>query len=312
MAAARVADRARTELEMPAAIKSFLQYLIYAGLFVFAAGAMLLGKVDTVLAEKLRLQISDALVPVLDVLAQPAHAVADGIAHLQRWADLAGENARLREDRERLLRWQAVAQRLDAENAELRRLLRYVPEPQAKFVSARVVADASGAFAHSLLLNVGRLAGVQKDQLVLTGEGLVGRIVGVSERAARVLLITDISSRIPVFVGRSRIKAVLAGDNSDRPILSHVITGETVEPGDQVVTSGIAGVFPPGLPIGIVEAVGAGRISVTPNVARERLEYVRVLDYGIETPNVDRPVAALGRQEPKRAFGQPSVRADAR
>jgi rod shape-determining protein MreC len=190
-------------------------------------------------------------------------------------------------------------------------LLNFVPEPEASFISARVVADSTGAFAQSLLLNVGSFAGVGKDQLVLTGEGLVGRIIGVSQRASRVLLITDISSKIPVFVGPSRVRAVLAGDNTGRPKLTRIVGGEVIKPGDQVVTSGIAGVFPPGLPVGVVDQVDEARISVSPNVERDRLEYVRVVDYGIDSIHIDPPMA-MKPGEPKGAADKPSVRADAR
>jgi rod shape-determining protein MreC len=127
-----------------------------------------------------------------------------------------------------------------------------------------------------------------------------------------VLLITDISSRIPVFAGPSRVRAMLAGDNTDRPKLIHLVAGEAIKPGDEVVTSGIAGVFPPGLPVGVVDEVDEARISITPNVERDRLEYVRVVDYGIGTIRADPPMAATKPGEPKGAVGKPSVRADAR
>jgi rod shape-determining protein MreC len=297
---------------MPAAFKSIVQWLVYVGLVVFATGVVMLGKADTVLIERLRLQVNDAVGPILELLSEPVDTLVNGIARVQRWTNLNKENAQLREDRDRLLRWQSVAQRLEVENVELRQLLNFVPEPEASFISARVVADSTGAFAQSLLLNAGSFAGVEKDQLVLTGEGLVGRIIGVSQRASRVLLITDISSKIPVFAGPSRVRAVLAGDNTDRPKLTHIVGGEAIKPGDQVVTSGIAGVFPPGLPVGVVDEVDEARISISPSVERDRLEYVRVVDYGIETIRVDPPMAAVKPREPQGVAGKPSVRADAR
>jgi rod shape-determining protein MreC len=297
---------------MPAAFKSVVQWLVYVGLVVFATGVVMLGKADTVLIERLRLQVNDAVGPILEVLSEPVDTLVNGIARVQRWTNLNNENAQLREDRDRLLRWRSVAQRLEVENVELRQLLNFVPEPEASFISARVVADSTGAFAQSLLLNAGSFAGVEKDQLVLTGEGLVGRIIGVSQRASRVLLITDISSKIPVFAGPSRVRAVLAGDNTDRPKLTHIVGGEAIKPGDQVVTSGIAGVFPPGLPVGVVDEVDEARTSISPNVERDRLEYVRVVDYGIERIRVDPPMAAVKPREPQGVGGKPSVRADAR
>lgn len=294
---------------MPAAIKSFVQWLAYAGLVLLAGGAMLLGKADTLLIERVRLQANDAVTPILDILSAPVDALSDGLERLQHWSRLEEENARLREERDRLLRWQAVAVRLDSENASLRQLLNFVPEPKATYRTARVVADPSGAFAHSLLLNAGIQAGVNKGQIVLSGEGLVGRIVGASDLAARVLLLTDINSRIPVAVGEGRERALLTGDNSNRPKLVHVVPGSDIQPGDIVVTSGIAGGFPPGLPVGVVERVEDNRISVTPYADRNRLEYLRAVDYGTDPLQVEPPTAKNDRAaKPAR----PSVRADAR
>jgi rod shape-determining protein MreC len=296
---------------MFAAFKSVMKWLVYAGLVAVAIGLMVVGKVDIVLVQRLSLRINDAAIPALEVLSRPVDAAIAGLARIRSWTDLVEENARLREDRERLLRWQAVAQRLEVENIELRRLINVVPEPETSFVSARVVADSVGVFAHSLLLNAGSFAGVERNQVVLSGEGLAGRIIGVSERASRVLLITDINSRIPVSVGPSRVRAVLAGDNTDRPRLVHVVAGEPIRVGDPVVTSGIAGVLPCGLPIGTVEMVDEDRLAVRTHVDPSRLEYVRVVDYGIEQIRVDPPVRALRHAAVKRLSGQPDMHAAA-
>ena len=110
------------------------------------------------------------------------------------------ENIRLAEENERLLGWQQVALRLSAENAELRDLAKLVPEPAISFVTARVIADSGGAYARSVMVNAGRDNGVARGQAAMTGEGLVGRVAEVGSRAARILLITDLNSRVPVVV----------------------------------------------------------------------------------------------------------------
>ncbi len=131
---------------MLAAFKSLLRWLAYAGLIGLAGGLMLLGKADIVAVERLSLQINDAAIPVLDLLSRPVDGVAGGLARFGAWTTLAEENARLREDRDRLMRWQAVARRLEAENAELRRLINLAPEPEARVVSARVLAELDRSF----------------------------------------------------------------------------------------------------------------------------------------------------------------------
>jgi len=266
---------------MVGAIRVLAHRFAYVGLVLTAGALMMLGKADAVLMERLRVQVNEAVAPILEILSQPIDAVARVAEQVQSWIALHDENERLYRDRERLLQWQTVARHLEAENATLRQLLKFVPEPDARFVTARVIADSGGAFAHSLLLSAGASSGVGKGQAVVTGEGLVGRIAGVGDGAARVLLITDLNSRIPVLVGSDRTRAILAGDNSNRPKLLYLKPDAVIAEGDQVVTSGHAGAFPPGLAIGSVASVSDGEIRVTPFVERSRLEYVRVVDYGL-------------------------------
>jgi len=117
--------------------------------------------------------------------------------------------------------------------------------------------------------------------IVLSGEGLVGRVAQVGHHASRIMLITDITSRIPVVLENTRTRAILAGDNTDRPRLIYVPAGTQVSPGDRIVTSGHAGAFPAGISVGVVSSVGDSSIRVQPFVDRGRLEIVRVMDFGL-------------------------------
>jgi rod shape-determining protein MreC len=122
-------------------------------------------------------------------------------------------------------------------------------------------------------------ASVRKGSPVVTGDGLVGRVVELGERFSRILLVTDLNSRVPVVVESTRYRAILEGDNTDTMKLSFVIPSDDVRLGDRIVTSGSGGLFPAGLPIGEVTAIKDGTAIVTPFVRFDRLEYVRVLRY---------------------------------
>src|SRR5205807_3200695 len=102
-------------------------------------------------------------------------------------------------------------------------------------------------------------------QAAVSDEGLVGRLTEVGSRASRVLLITDLNSRIPVVIESSHANAVLAGDNSERPRLAYVAEPDTVKIGDRILTSGEGGVFPPGVPVGMVAALDPGGARVEPS-----------------------------------------------
>jgi rod shape-determining protein MreC len=115
----------------------------------------------------------------------------------------------------------------------------------------------------------------------MTGEGLVGRVTEVGERSARVLLITDINSYVPVVLESSRDRAALAGDNSERPRLLFLPNNAKPQVGERVTTSGHGGVFPAGLPVGVIVSTGDGGVRVQPFVDLDRLENVRLVEYGL-------------------------------
>jgi rod shape-determining protein MreC len=243
---------------------------------------MLIGKADSVLVEKARVLALDLASPALEAIARPVAAANRAIADLKEFASLREENARLREENSRLLAWQTAARRLENENDRLRELAHFREGPEASFITARVVGDSVSAYVRGALLNVGRKAGVTPGQAVVTGEGLAGRIAEVGDNSARVLFVTDVNSRLPVQVERTRERAILAGNNSALLRLTLMQGMASVQPGDRIVTSGSGGSFPIGIPVGeVVRGGNEGSIRVRPFADFARLEFVRVVDYGI-------------------------------
>ncbi|MGQ0665026.1 MAG: rod shape-determining protein MreC [Pseudomonadota bacterium] len=268
-------------LRLALPLKALAQRFTVLGLVAAAVGLLVLGKAEVGLVERFRMSVSDALVPLLDGLSRPLAAASEVAGHAARFLELHAENARLREDNERLLHWQLVARKLEAENRSLREVLRFGPDPHLSYVSARVVADAGGSFVRSVLVVAGAKDGVAKGQAAMTGDGLVGRVGEVGSRSARVLLLTDLNSQVPVVLESTRERAVLAGDNSDRPKLVFLTASARPQIGERVVTSGHGGVFPSGLPVGVVTSTGEGGVRVQPFVEFQRLEHVRLIDYGL-------------------------------
>jgi len=228
---------------------------------------------------QLRAEAVDVLAPVIDVLSRPAAAVGDAVTSVEGFFRVYEENAALRAENERLLHWQATARQLDAENREYRALLSTVVEPREAFVTARVIGLSSGSFVRTAIVNAGRNDGVAVGQAVVSAAGMVGRVVEVGSRSARVLLLTDLNSHIPVMTEQGRAAAVVAGDNSDVLSLLFAADGAEIAVGDRLVTSGEGGMLPPGLPIGVVTGHAEGVWQVQPFVDAARVEHVRLLDY---------------------------------
>lgn len=243
---------------------------------------MLVGKMEPAAFERVRAQVTDAVAPILDAASRPLDYVHDMVGEGKTLLALRAENARLSSERDRLLQWQAIARKLESENKALRELLNFVPTGEAKTVSARIIGDAGGAFARTMILNAGSKAGVRKGQAVITGAGLVGRVQEIGLHSSRLLLLSDLNSRIPVVIESSRVRGVVAGTNGDTLRLVHMPPDAVAEPGDRIVTSGHGGALPAGIPIGVVAAVSESGIVVEPFVDPSRLEIVRVLDYGLD------------------------------
>lgn len=273
-------DGQRTLNRVAAPIRNLAQRFAYAGLIIAAFGLMMLGKVETAVIERVRAQVTDAVAPILDVVARPIEAVNAGVAEVEALINVYEENKRLKEERARLFAWQEVAHRLDTENKVLREFLNVVPEKDVRFITGRVIGDTGGAFAHSVIVNAGERDGVRKGQAAVTAEGLVGRVTDVGGRSSRIILITDLNARIPVYIEQSRTRSIMAGNNKIQPKLTRLPTGAVINVGDRVVTSGHAGVFPPGLPVGQVSANGETGILIQPFVDLSRVQYVRILDFG--------------------------------
>jgi rod shape-determining protein MreC len=262
-------------------LRQAIARLVLPLLIAASFGLMLLGKADTVIAERARTALADLIVPVYDVLSRPIGAVHDAVDAIRGLAALHTENARLREENARLRRWHDVAMALEAENLALRAVLNAPAEPTPGFLTARVVADTGTVYARSVLLSTGPRHQVRKGQVALDQNGLVGRVSEVGTRSARILLVTDINSRIPVEIERTRARAILAGTNGPAPRLQHMTDQQPPAPGDRVVTSAQAGAFPAGLPVGTVRTGQGGVLEVELAADLNRLAFVRLHDFGL-------------------------------
>jgi rod shape-determining protein MreC len=277
-------------------LRQALSRLTLPVLIAAAFGTMLLGKADALIAERARILLADLLSPVYAAFAEPARAVRNLVAEVPGLIALREENAELRAENERLRRWQAAALALEAENALLRRQLAFVPDAAPSYVTVRVVADAGGVYARSVLVAVPPWMELRRGQIALDERGFAGRITEVGSRSARILLATDMNSRIPVTLEGSRARAMMVGTNGPRPRLQHWTEGTRPAEGERVVTSAEGVAFPPGLPIGVVRYSPAGTAEVELFARLDRLDLVRIFDFN---PGGILPPEAVARPEPR-------------
>lgn len=232
--------------------------------------------------ERLRVTVTDFMAPVLSAVSKPVAAITDSFSGVTTMRDLKADNMRLREENAKLQLWYESALKLQAENQSFRELLNVKADPALVFVSARVISDPGGAFVKSFLLPVGVKDGVQAGNAVLSGHGLVGRVVEAGDQSARVLLVTDLNSRIPVMVQNTRTRAILAGKNGDLLQLERLPIDSGLTVGQRIVTSGDGGQLPADIPIGTIVEIGPKGVWVQPLTNIHKVTYVQVINTTVD------------------------------
>jgi rod shape-determining protein MreC len=259
------------------------------GLVILVSLALLiLWRTDNPRLERVRMSLIDRLAPSMSMVNGPIDFAWHVGRDYREFIDVYEQNRALRREIQSLRSWRERARLLEEENAQLRALNNVRLPPRTTFVAGDVIADSGGPFREAVLVNVGRSDQIQDGAAAVDGHGVVGRVVGVGERASRLLLLTDFSSRVPVIVQPGAQRAVLAGDGTALPRLEFLDGGDRIRPGDLVETTGNGGVFPPDLPVGHVVATPTGGWRVRLLADYARLEFVRLLRYEPET-EIDRP-----------------------
>lgn len=255
-------------------------------LFVLAAiAALIFSTVNPQGVGSIRANVTDGIAPVLGVVARPFQSAALFVRDVSGLSELQAQNTQLEQENLRLREWYQTALLLEAENKSLRELLHVKVEPENHYITTRVLVDAGNTFVKSLLVDAGVSDGVHKGQAVISGEGVIGRVIDSGRRTSRVLLVTDINSRVPVLVEDSRQQAILAGQNDAEPALIHLPPDSEIKNGARIITSGYGGIFPQGLPIGRVHIDNNGVYKVQLFADFDRLVHVRIVDRN-EDPNL--------------------------
>jgi rod shape-determining protein MreC len=272
-------DSPFSEIKVPLAITAAAAVTV--GLIVSVA-LFVADRRETLEAEaygKTRAAIDMVQRPISDAIAAPVGWVRSLSGGIGDYFFAVSENRRLKEENHELRSTHDQVVALQDVNERYRALLGLKLDPPVAMVSGRSVMDSRGPFANSRLVNVGKEAGVRVGNPVMSENGLVGRVVGVSSGASRVLLLTDVSSRTPVMIDRTNDRAILTGDGGRNPKLSYLRGREGPRQGDRVLTSGDGGVMPRGLPVGVVVKGldGAWRVQLSSD--RASVDFVRILKF---------------------------------
>lgn len=256
---------------------------------VLAVVLVLLGKAQSSLFDRARATFSDWTAPALEAVRAPLDGASRWVGNLGDIFVVYQENLHLKEENARLRQWQSAALLLEDRVKRYRLLLNAVPDPALTTVTAHVIGRATRPFLNTMILDAGKRNGVRPGQAVVDPRGMIGRVFLSGERTSWVILLTDLNSRIPVRVMPGNIRAILAGDNTQAPLLVSVTQPAKIHAGDQVVTSGDGGLLPSDLPVGVLVADGKDfRVALLADAATS--DDVRIVDF--KEPREKLPAAA--------------------
>ncbi len=229
--------------------------------------------------------------PLEDVLTSSARGVENVWRGYFSLVGLSRENERLRDMVDRQERQIARLNEHKLENERLAALLSFRDASHLNTMkAAQVLAWDPGPWFRSVIIGAGAEDGVRVDQSVLHNRGVVGRVVEVTPHYARVLLATDFNSSIDAFIQRTRAVGILSGQGGRPLILKYVRKDEDVRPGDLVVSSGLDGFFPKGVPLGSVSRIDRHSADLFVNV-----EVVPAVNFGL-AEHGPAPASHFGRR----------------
>jgi rod shape-determining protein MreC len=265
-------------ISLGAAWRSLGERPVLLACLALAVVLVVLDRLEVQAVNKATAIIGDEVVPLVVLVREP-------VSWSRQLGEKAGElfavyaeNQRLKEENRRLLEWQAQAVKLGVENRSLRTILDLAePASTPRHANARIVADSASPFIHTRLIDIGVSEGIAKGMAVLTPDGMVGRVIQVGDRSSRILLLTDLNSKVPVIIERSGDQALLVGDNSAQPRLDFLPMNPRFEVGDRIITSGRGGLLPPGLMVGEIARIDGSRVTVRPSVDWTSIDFVSVL-----------------------------------
>jgi len=254
-----------------------IRRLLIGVLVLLLMAVFVVWRIDNPRVERFRAAVIDHVVPSFDWAMAPLTGLVHLATEFQSYQRLAEQNRDLRRELQQMKAWKEAALQLEQENAKLRDLNNVRLDPQLTYVTGVVLTDSGSPFRQSVLLNVGSRDGIMDGWPAMDGIGLVGRISGLGHETARVILLTDTSSRIPVVIQPSGQRAILSGDNTMAPPLDFLENPDIVRPGDRVVSTSDGDVFPADLLVGQVVLGADSRLRVRLAADYERLEFLRVL-----------------------------------
>lgn len=231
-----------------------------------------------------RSNIRDLILTVSSTIASPAILLNDGITTIIEINNLYSELDEYKKQ-------QALSSNIFQELSVLRQQveiyesdLNIIKDNDHDSIGAEIFTDSSNRYFSSVLIKAGSNDNLKENNAIVSSKGLLGRISEVGEEVSRGLLLTDISSRVPVSVSSNEIQGILIGQNLKKPRVYYLLNISSLNEGDLVTTSGKGGIFPSNIPIGTVSDKNQKNKYIEIDLFERinNLSHVRIINYKLE------------------------------
>ena len=224
-------------------------------LVIFSVLLMFFDKIELKQIDYFRSIVKDVIFRTSAIVSMPIKSLGnlskytkEHFGLFDKYILLKDENARLKNDYRKI-------DFLELENNQLKNLLAAQVESSESLISARILIDKQSPYLNSFIINAGSNKGIKNGMTVLSENNFIGRIVDVNFFSSRVLLISDLNSKVATITEPSGTHAILSGHGTNLPTLDYLPKDNLIQAGDKVYTSGTEGIFSPGIPIGTVKIV---------------------------------------------------------
>lgn len=236
--------------------------------------------------------VGSIIAPVQEGMYNATSSISSFFGRMFSANDLSKENLELKEQVAELQSELRQYETVKSENERLRALLNVkdMVGKEVELVTAQVIGKTPGTWFTQFTVNVGAMDGVEKDMIVMSAQGLLGKVVWTSDTYSRIITLMDTTSGVPAVIERTRddgvvkVNANASSEEGGLLTMRYLSTDSDVVPGDKVVTSGVGGLFPKGLYIGLVTEVisqeGSDKtVVVQSNVDFEHVEEVSIVKH---------------------------------
>ncbi len=259
-------------------IKATIKRIIIFLIATFSVLIVITKRSDTLFFTKIKDKIIFAIKPIVFVTSYPFRkldkAIKITIDAFQNTDKILILETKLNEYKNEINKLKY----LQSENEALRKNLNFIPKSAVQFITASLSFSDDSFLSHSFVIDAGENMGLKIYHPVLSNGIYIGQISKVGDNFARVTLITDSRSKIPVMIERNRVRAFLVGDNTSYPKLIHLESKDPVQVGDRIITSGLEQGTPKGILIGtVVEDNLENDIIVQPIINKSDIEYVQII-----------------------------------